>query len=248
MTEYAALIPINVITGFLGSGKTTLLRQLLASPGMADTAVLMNEFGEVGLDHQVRQHVAESTVLLDNGCLCCAIRGDLQGALRDLFSRRERGEIAAFRRVVIETSGLADPVPIAYTILAEPVIQHHFRLGNVITTVDAVNGAGQLQGYPEPVKQAAIADRLIVTKTDISEPAAVARLKDTLRRLNPSATLFDGAAGPPDPDRLLAQDFYEPAGKHPPGAPWRRPGVPRSLSHPESPTPARRERVDRCRR
>ncbi len=213
MTEYASLIPINVITGFLGSGKTTLLRELLASPGMAVTAVLINEFGEVGLDHHLLQHVAESTVLLDNGCLCCAIRGDLQGALRDLFSRRGRGEIPAFRRVVIETSGLADPVPIAYTILAEPVIQHHFRLGNVITTVDAVNGAGQLDRYPESVKQAAIADRLIVTKTDLCEPSAVARLRETLRRLNPSATLFDAARGTPDPDRLLAQDFYEPAGK-----------------------------------
>lgn len=213
MTEYGSLIPINVITGFLGSGKTTLLRGLLASPAMADTAVLINEFGEVGLDHQLLQHVAESTVLLDNGCLCCAIRDDLQGALRDLFSRRERGEIPAFRRVVIETSGLADPVPIAYTILAEPVIQHHFRLGNVVTTVDAVNGAGQLQDYPESVKQAAIADRLIVTKTDLCEGSEVDRLRQTLRRLNPSAIQFDGAAGTPDPDQLLAQDFYQPAGK-----------------------------------
>ena len=135
MTDYAGLIPVNVITGFLGSGKTTLLTRLLRSPKLSDTVVLINEFGEVGLDHHLVEHVAESTLLLENGCLCCAIRGDLQESLRDLFSKRERGDIPAFRRVVIETSGLADPVPIAFTILSEPVLQHHYRLGNIITTI-----------------------------------------------------------------------------------------------------------------
>ncbi len=212
MSDYAALIPINVITGFLGSGKTSLLARLLRAPALADTAVLINEWGEVGLDHHLIEHAAESTLLLENGCLCCAIRGDLQEALRDLYSRRTRGEIPPFERVVIETTGLADPVPIAYTLIAEPVIQHHFRLGNVITAVDAVNGSSQLAQYPESVKQAAIADRLVLTKTDLAADDTVAELRQALARLNGQAPLYD-AADPLDPDRLLADDLYDPAGK-----------------------------------
>src|SRR5262249_25099259 len=144
MAEYSKLTPVNIITGFLGSGKTTLLQRLLRSPDLADVAVLVNEFGEVGLDHHLLQGVAENTVLLGNGCLCCAVRGDLQRALRDLLSRRTRGDVPNFRRVVIETSGLADLAPIAYTLLSEAVLRHHFRLSGIITTVDAVNGADQL--------------------------------------------------------------------------------------------------------
>ena len=207
MGEYAALIPINVVTGFLGSGKTTLLQRLLASPDLKDTAVLVNEFGEVGLDHHLIESAEESTLLLDNGCLCCAVRDDLQGSLRDLFSRRERGEIPKFERVVIETSGLADPVPIAYTILAEPVIQHHFRLGNLVATIDAVNGPGQLERFPESVKQAAIADRLIVTKTDLADDDTIAGLTASLRKLNASAPLYD-ASEAPGPTALFTEDLY----------------------------------------
>ncbi len=213
MTDYAALIPVNVITGFLGSGKTTLLGRLLRAPALADTAVLVNELGEIGLDHQLLEQVAESTLLLDNGCLCCAIRGDLKGALRDLFSRRERGEVPPFRRVVIETSGLADPVPIAYTVLAEPVIQHHFRLGNVVTVVDAVNGRAQLGRYPESVKQAAVADRLVLTKTDLAAPAEVAALRQALKRLNAAAPVLDAAVDEIDPEHLLVDDIYDREGK-----------------------------------
>ncbi len=224
MTDYAALIPVNVITGFLGSGKTTLLRRLLVAPEMRDVAVLVNEFGEVGLDHHLLSHVAESTLLLDNGCICCAIRGDLQGALRDLFSRRERGQIPRFRRVVIETSGLADPVPIAYTLLAEPVIQHHFRLGNVVTVVDAVNGEGQLERYPESVKQAAAADRLVLTKTDICDAPRLAALRRTLGRLNPSAPVLDAAADAIDPLSLLADDMYRRDGGRRERGRWPVPG------------------------
>ena len=210
MTDYAELLPINVVTGFLGSGKTTLLQRLLRAPGMRDTAVLVNEFGEVGLDHHLLRHAVESTVLLDNGCVCCAIRDDLQAALRELFSQRDRGEIPRFRRVVIETSGLADPAPIAYTLMAEPVIQHHFRLGNVITVVDAVNGARQLQAYPESVKQAAIADRLVLSKTELCDAPTLAGLRDALRRLNRSAPMFDTAANQLDAERLLIDDMYRP--------------------------------------
>jgi G3E family GTPase len=213
MKGYASLIPVNIVTGFLGSGKTTLLRRLLASPQLSDTAVLVNEFGEVGLDHHLIEHVAESTLLLKSGCVCCAIRGDLKDSLRDLFSRRQRGEIPQFRRVVIETSGLADPVPIAYTVLAEPVIQHHFRLGNVVTTVDAVNGARQLDAYPESVKQAAAADRLVLTKTDMADPEQTASLLARLKRLNLSAPVFEAARGDLDPERLLTDDIHDPDGK-----------------------------------
>ncbi len=210
MTDYAALIPVNVVTGFLGSGKTTLLQRLLASPALRDTAVLVNEFGEVGLDHHLLEHVAEGTLLLDNGCICCALRGDLKEALRDLFSRRERGEIPRFSRLVIETSGLADPVPIAYTVLAEPVLQHHFRLGNVVTTIDAVNAEAQLERYPESVKQAAVADRLVLTKTDLSTPAQVRALRARLGRLNRAAPIYDAAAEPLEPEALLVEDIYDP--------------------------------------
>jgi G3E family GTPase len=165
--SYDYLIPVNVMTGFLGSGKTTVLQHLLHSPELNDTAVLVNEFGEVGLDHHLLESATESTLLLENGCICCAIRGDLKDSMRDLFDRRERGDIPAFKRVIIETSGLADPVPIAYTVLTEPVLQHHFRLGNVLATVDAVNGLAQLGDFDESVKQVAIAAAVEYVSADL---------------------------------------------------------------------------------
>jgi len=213
MAQYDSLIPINVITGFLGSGKTTVLARLLRAPDLSDTAVLINEFGEVGLDHHLIEHAAESTLLLENGCLCCAIRGDLKTSLRDLFSRRERGEIPRFKRVAIETSGLADPVPIAYTVLAEPVIQHHFRLGNIVTVVDAVNGAEQLKRYPESVKQAAIADRIVLTKTDLCEAGTDAKLRAALAKINGAAPILDPEHDGLDPEHLLSHDLYSAEGK-----------------------------------
>ncbi|MBT4489922.1 MAG: GTP-binding protein [Rhodospirillaceae bacterium] len=213
MGEYSEQTPINIITGFLGSGKTTLLKGLLAAPDLSDTAVLINEFGAVGLDHELVQNVTESTLLLDNGCVCCAIRGDLQGALRDLLSQRQSGAVPYFRRVVIETSGLADPAPIAYTLLAEPVLQHHFRLGGIITTVDAVNGASQLQRFPESVKQAAMADRLIVTKTDLATPEERDALQTSLRGLNKSAPIMEVGEGQSQPPTLLTDDMYDEGGR-----------------------------------
>jgi G3E family GTPase len=204
----ADLIPVNIITGFLGSGKTSLLQRLLASPALADTAVLVNEFGEVGLDHHLLRRVDTDIVLLQSGCLCCTIRGDLGEAIRDLYSHRERGQIPPFARLVIETTGLADPVPILSTIMAEPVIRHHFRLGNTITTVDAMNGPLHLDRQPESVKQAAVADRLVVTKIDLATPAAVAALRERLRRLNPSARHIEtDGRGPLDPSDLLTPNI-----------------------------------------
>jgi G3E family GTPase len=212
--EQTTFIPVNVITGFLGSGKTTLLQRLLAAPQVSDTAVLVNEFGEVGLDHHLLQQLDDEIVLLQSGCLCCTIRGDLRAAMRDLYAKRERGEIVPFRRLVIETTGLADPVPILSTIMTEPVLRHHFRLGNVVTTVDAVNGLTNLERQPESVKQAALADRVVITKTDIADGLIVRELSRRLEQLNPSAPQLQTAPSVAiDPDLLLTRDLYDLHGK-----------------------------------
>ncbi|BBE71228.1 CobW family GTP-binding protein [Oharaeibacter diazotrophicus] len=202
-----AFTPVNLLTGFLGSGKTTLLARLLGDPALSRTAVLINEFGEVGLDHHLIDRVDGGTVLLKSGCVCCTIRGDLAQALRDLHGRRERGEVPAFDRVVIESTGLADPFPILSTLKADPVLRHHFRPGNVVTTVDAVNGLAQIERHDESVRQATAADRLVLTKTDLSDEVRVARLSDRLRRLNPSAALV--VAGTADAETLLGRDVLE---------------------------------------
>ncbi len=213
MASYSDLTPVNIITGFLGSGKTTLLQRLLRSPELSDVAVLVNEFGEVGLDHHLLQSVAESTLLMENGCLCCAVRGDLQKALRDLLSQQARGQVPHFRRVVIETSGLADPAPIAYTLLSEAVLRHHFRLSGIVTTVDAVNGAAQLAGFAEAVKQVSMADRLVVTKADLSDATSLDALCAQLRALNLSAQILDSADVLGDFHHLLTDDIYDTEGK-----------------------------------
>jgi G3E family GTPase len=213
MAAYETLIPVNLITGFLGSGKTTLLNRLLRSPQLANTAVLVNEFGEVGLDHLLLEAVDAETVILQSGCVCCTIRGDLADAMRGLLSKRERGAIPRFERLAIETTGLADPAPIVSTLLAEPVIRHHFRLGNVIATVDAVNGAQHLAENPESVKQAAIADRIVLTKSDLAGDAQVELLQAALRGLNPTAPFLDATTDPLEPDDLMASDVYDPATK-----------------------------------
>ena len=213
MASYSDLTPVNIITGFLGSGKTTLLQRLLRSPELSDVAVLVNEFGEVGLDHHLLQGVAESTLLLENGCLCCAVRGDLQKALRDLLSQRTRGQVPHFRRVVVETSGLADPAPIAYTLLSEAVLRHHYRLSGIVTTVDAVNGAAQFGAFVEAVKQVSMADRLVVTKADLSEATSLRALRARLRALNLSAQILDSADVLGDFHRLLTDDIYDTEGK-----------------------------------
>jgi G3E family GTPase len=201
--------PVNLITGFLGSGKTTLLQRLLADPTLSDTAVLINEFGEVGLDHHLLERIDERMVLLQSGCLCCTIRGDLAEAMRDLHSRRTRGALPPFRRLAIESTGLADPFPVLTTVYADPVLKHHFRLGNVITTVDAVNGAAQLGRYAESVKQVAVADRIVVTKTDIADPADAASVTARIRAINPVAPLLRAAEDALDADMLLARDAFD---------------------------------------
>jgi G3E family GTPase len=195
--------PVTLVTGFLGSGKTTLISRLLERPELGDTAVIVNELGEVGIDHHLLRRVDERTVLLDSGCVCCTLRGDLADELRDLDSRRARGEIPAFRRVVVETTGLADPAPIVYTLAAEPVVRHHFELDAIVATVDAVNGLVE----PESVKQAAIADVVVVTKADVADPAGV---EERLRALNPAAEVVEASFGEVDPARLLDRPDRDP--------------------------------------
>jgi G3E family GTPase len=212
MAAYDTLIPVNVVTGFLGSGKTTLLNRLLRAPELANTAVLVNELGEIGLDHLLLETLDAETVILESGCVCCTIRGDLADAMQGLLGRRERGLIPRFTRLAIETTGLADPAPIVATLLAEPVLRHHFRLGNVIATVDAVNGALHLAANPESVKQAAIADRIVLTKTELAAAPAVDALRAALLGLNPSAPIVD-AADPLAPDELILADAYDPRTK-----------------------------------
>jgi G3E family GTPase len=197
--------PITIVTGFLGSGKTTLLRRLLASPGMHDTAVLVNEFGEVGLDHYLVQRLDEQTILLDNGCVCCTVRHDLVEALTELLDRDQRGIIAPLRRVVIETTGLAEPAPLVFTVVTHPMLQHHFRIASVVTTVDAVNGPLHLDRHPVSRKQVALADEIIITKTDLAPPDTIAMLRGRLRRINPAARMTTAVLGDLDPHWLLGQ-------------------------------------------
>ena len=202
---------MHVLTGFLGSGKTTVLRHVLRSPVFADTAVLINEFGEVGLDHLLVEQLDAAPVLLESGCICCSIRGDLSKAMRDLQMRRQRGEIPPFRRVIVETTGLADPVPILATVTSDLVLRRHFRLGNVIATVDAVHAERGLERYGEVLKQVAVADRLLLTKSDLASGEQVDHLLGVLRRINPAAAVGMATNGEVDPDLILQQDQHDPA-------------------------------------
>jgi G3E family GTPase len=185
----AGRIPVSIVTGFLGSGKTTLINRLLKRPDMNKVAVIVNELGEQSIDHDLVEVSSEQMMLLNNGCLCCVLRGDLQQTLRDMFVKRRTGEIIDFERVVIETTGLADPAPVMQTLMTDTMLQAQYRLDCVVTLVDAVNGVGQLDTMQEAVKQAALADRLVITKSDLSDEASIANLEARLRELNPQAPL-----------------------------------------------------------
>ena len=208
------MIPVHIITGFLGSGKTTLLQRALASPAFANTAVVINEFGEVALDHLLLQRVDSDTVVLQTGCVCCTLRSDLGTALLELFDKRERGRVPAFDRLILETTGLADPAPILFTLTADPVLRHHFRLGSVVNTVDAVNGARHLARHLESVEQVAVADRMVLTKTDLVDRASVEALRAVVNRYNPTAPLFETPDTSLALDRLFTAETFDSA---PPG-------------------------------
>lgn len=218
-----APIPLSVLTGFLGAGKTTLLSRLLQDPALADTAVLINELGEIGLDHLLVEHVEDGVVMLASGCLCCAVRGDLVTALERLLRDLDNGR-AAFRRVVIETTGFADPAPVVHTIMAHPYLVMRYRLDGLIAVADAVNGLATLDRHQESIKQAAMADRIVLTKADLLDSperrAAAERLVARLRALNPAAPILDAAAGQAAPGRLLDCGLYDPRSKEPDVRRW----------------------------
>lgn len=204
-------LPVSVITGYLGSGKTTVLNHVLKHPDMADTAVIVNEFGEVGIDHLLVETALDATVLLEGGCVCCSVRGDLVDTLDRLRIQRERGDIPAFRRVAIETTGLADPAPVLQTLMREPTVLRHYRLAGMVATVDAANGLQQLDTEPEALKQAALAGRLLLTKTDIARPGAAETLERRLARLNPAAPVIRVEHGRAEPGMLFDDGRYDPA-------------------------------------
>ena len=212
----ASKTPVSVVTGFLGSGKTTLLNALLKHPRMAETAVLVNEFGEIGIDHLLFEALDDDVLLLAAGCVCCTIREDMLASLRSLFERRDGGQVPGFRRVVIETTGLADPAPILHTLLATDPEPAPWVVDGIVTTVDAVNGHRQLSAYPESVKQAAVADRLLVTKTDIARRQALDALHERLRAINPGAPILEVCHGGVEPDALFGAGPCSASGGRPP--------------------------------
>ncbi|MBC7800491.1 MAG: GTP-binding protein [Gemmatimonadaceae bacterium] len=217
----ATRLPVSLITGFLGSGKTTVLNHLLRDPGMADSAVVVNEFGEVGLDHLLIEVLDGEVAVLASGCVCCTMRSDLEETLRGLLVRRDRGEVPQFRRILVESTGLADPAPIAQLLLNNPLVSHHLRLDAIVATVDAVHGHRQLDEHPEAVKQAAMADRLLLTKVDIADPADADRLQRRLDRLNPAAALHRCVNGNIAPALLFGAGLFDP-GRSPDVLRWLR--------------------------
>ncbi len=212
-------LPLNVLTGFLGAGKTTLLNCLLKDKALADTAVIINEFGEVALDHLLVEYIGDNMVLLQSGCLCCTMRGDLVDALetllRDLDNRR-----CTFRRVLLETTGLADPAPVLHTAMAHPYLVQRYRLDGVVTVVDCVNGEATLDAHAEAVKQAAVADRIVLSKTDLATPEQRERIVARLRALNPAAPILDATQGEATAERLLNCGLYDPGRKIPDVKSW----------------------------
>jgi G3E family GTPase len=213
-------IPLNVFTGFLGAGKTTLLNRLLKDPALSDTAVLVNEVGDIGIDHNLYEIVEEGVILLSSGCLCCSVRGDLVNSLENLLRARDNNRCKPFNRVVIETTGIADPASVIHIIMTQPYLTLRYRLDGVVTLVDAVNGMKTLDNHEEALKQAAMADRIVITKSDLPEGAAsLPVLRERLKKLNPAALVLEGDV---KAEELLHAGLYDPTKKIPDVARWLR--------------------------
>lgn len=213
MSSLRDRIPVSILTGFLGAGKSTLLNRILKDPGTKDTAVIINEFGEVGIDNLLVESSGDTLLQLSNGCLCCTIRGELVDTLAGLIDQVQTGKLQPIRRIVIETTGLADPAPVMQAVMGNPVIAQNFELDGVITLVDAVNGLSTLDRHPEAVKQAAVADRLIISKQSMADEASVATLKARLAALNPRAPIVDGDSPEVGTAEILANGLYDPETK-----------------------------------
>jgi G3E family GTPase len=217
MSVRESKIPVAVLTGFLGSGKTSVLNRLVRDPGMADALVVVNEFGEIGLDHELVESPGD-VVLLRSGCLCCTLRSDLVETLCAAYAKAAQGEVPAFDRVVVETTGLGEPEPIMQALMADPDVARRFALRGVVTTVDALHGAASLERHLEATKQVAVADRLLITKLDLASSADVAALEQRVRRLNPRAPLERiTLASSLDPALLWAEGHLEFAAHRPHG-------------------------------
>lgn len=199
----AGKLPVTLITGFLGSGKTTLISRLVQHPDMNRVAVVINEVGEIGIDHDLVSLTSENITLLANGCICCSVRTDLQETLRDLFARRQVGEVFDFDRVIVETTGLADPAPVIQTLISDTLIGAHFRLDGLVTLVDAYHGLDLLTRSPEAIKQVAVADRIFITKSDLVDEPQMLQLQQRLSQLNPRAAQARVLHGDLPPQQLL---------------------------------------------
>jgi len=206
-------IPVSILTGFLGAGKSTLLNRLLKDPAMKDAAVIINEFGEVGIDHLLVETSNDAVVELADGCLCCTVRGELVDTLAELIDGMQTGKVKPLSRVVIETTGLADPAPVMQSVMGHPSIAQHFDLDGVVTVVDAVNGLSTIDAFPEAYKQVAVADRLILTKKTLADEAAVSAITQRLRMLNPRAPITDGDAEDAGSAAMLINGLYDASSK-----------------------------------
>ncbi|MDH5189585.1 MAG: GTP-binding protein [Rhodospirillaceae bacterium] len=224
-------IPVSLLTGFLGSGKTTLLNKILSSPNMKETAVLINEYGDVSIDHLLVEKIDENIVLLEGGCVCCSVRDDLSTAMRDLLVRCAEGTIPPFRRVIIETTGLADPAPVIHTLITDPVAAGRYRLDGIITTVDGLVGWDTLDQFDESLKQVAIADRILITKTDIADAQYIKKLKTRLGVLNPGAMHITAQNGHVDISDLFNVGLFD-ADTNPHPQKWLSMGAVKNAEHP----------------
>ncbi|TWD53506.1 G3E family GTPase [Agrobacterium vitis] len=220
MAVVADRIPVSILTGFLGAGKSTLLNRLLKDPAMRDAAVIINEFGEVSIDHLLVESSSDSIVQLSDGCLCCTVRGELIDTLAELLDALQTGRVKTLSRVVIETTGLADPAPVLQSVLGHPVLSQSFQLEGVVTVVDAVNGLTTLDTYPEAVRQVAVADRLILSKASLADSATLNKIRKRLSTLNPRATITNGDSDEAGSVAMLENGLYDPASKTPDVARW----------------------------